>query len=238
VPHIFNIHSQIVHPTLCADVKGSNIYMDLGTSDRQAVADFLGKNPSSTYEPRVEPSLSSDPIVTVRSQPLPVLRSFDPETIQVYLGDFGEGPSISIVMGDQPTEVLSSAVPVEEEVRWSVLIPMPTALRAPEVILGHSWGTAVDVWATGCLVRYDLDFFFDFHSTYVQLLEMLTGTWGKIFDLDTPAAMTPTQVHLARMEELLGPFPHAFLERCSKREEFFDTNGMSSLQHSIRPMIS
>jgi hypothetical protein len=78
-------------------------------------------------------------------------------------------------------------------------------------------------------------FLIAFYSSrwFVQLLEMLTGSWGKIFDLDTPAAMTPTQVHLARMEELLGPFPHAFLERCSKREEFFDMNGVSSFQKSI-----
>lgn len=28
-----------------------------------------------------------------------------------------------------------------------------TAYRSPEVILGHPWGTAIDIWAFGCLVR-------------------------------------------------------------------------------------
>ncbi|KAJ7823559.1 hypothetical protein B0H14DRAFT_3469911 [Mycena olivaceomarginata] len=37
--------------------------------------------------------------------------------------------------------------------------------------------------------------------------------------------MTHTEVHLARMEELLGPFPAAFLERSSKTREFFDAHG-------------
>jgi serine/threonine-protein kinase SRPK3 len=161
VPRFRDVYYSIVHPIICADVKGSNVYMNLGTSEPQVVIDFLSENPSSNYEPRVEPSLSSDPIVTVRSQPLPVLRSFDPATIQVYLGDFGEGQSISMAISDHPVKALSSAVPVEETAKWSEMIPvlpMPTALRAPEIILGHSWGTAVDIWAVGCLVGYYLNF--------------------------------------------------------------------------------
>jgi len=28
----------------------------------------------------------------------------------------------------------------------------PYALRAPEVILGLEWGTAIDIWSLGCMV--------------------------------------------------------------------------------------
>ena len=48
---------------------------------------------------------------------------------------------------------------------------------------------------------------------------------GKAFDLDAPAGMTHTEVHLARMGELLGPFPFSFVEGCTKRGDFFDTHG-------------
>jgi len=34
-----------------------------------------------------------------------------------------------------------------------VKIIQPRALRAPEVILGADWGTPVDIWNLGCLVR-------------------------------------------------------------------------------------
>jgi hypothetical protein len=52
---------------------------------------------------------------------------------------------------------------------------------------------------------------------------VLTGF--RIFNIDAPAGKTHTEVHLARMQELLGPFPKAFIERCRKRDEFFDANG-------------
>ena len=63
------------------------------------------------------------------------------------------------------------------------------------------------------------------HLSVFKLLEFLTGDMGSAFDLDAPAGMTSTEVHLARMEELLGPFPLAFQDRCDKRSKFFDTRG-------------
>ena len=58
-----------------------------------------------------------------------------------------------------------------------------------------------------------------------KVLELMTRDMGKIFDLDAPAGMTHTEVHLARMEELMGSFPLAFQERCNKRDKFFDAHG-------------
>jgi serine/threonine-protein kinase SRPK3 len=30
----------------------------------------------------------------------------------------------------------------------------PVALRAPEVILGYRWDSAVDIWSAGCVVDF------------------------------------------------------------------------------------
>jgi serine/threonine-protein kinase SRPK3 len=35
------------------------------------IDEYLDKNPAVLYEPRIEPDLSVDPIITVKSQPLP-----------------------------------------------------------------------------------------------------------------------------------------------------------------------
>jgi serine/threonine-protein kinase SRPK3 len=57
-----------------------------------AIGDYLDRNPSTTYDPRVEPDLSPDPIITVRSQPFPDF-GVDPtlNELTVKLADYGEG---------------------------------------------------------------------------------------------------------------------------------------------------
>lgn len=37
----------------------------------EAITRLLEETPSATYEPRLEPTLSPEPIITVKSQPLP-----------------------------------------------------------------------------------------------------------------------------------------------------------------------
>jgi serine/threonine-protein kinase SRPK3 len=56
------------------------------------IADYLDKNPATLYEPRIEPSLSADPIITVKSQPLPDF-GLNPtlNNLVVKLADYGEG---------------------------------------------------------------------------------------------------------------------------------------------------
>ncbi|KAJ7804571.1 kinase-like domain-containing protein [Mycena olivaceomarginata] len=148
-----HIHSLgLVH----TDINASNIFLNVGYHPDD-IAVLLQVSPSLTYEPRLDPELSPDPIVTVQTQSLDVYEGFNSGTAQRL---------------------------------WC---------RSSLVILG----APVDVWGTGCFV--------------------LMGF--RIFNINAPAGMTRTEVHLARMQELLRPFPKAFIERCSKGDEFFDANG-------------
>ena len=64
--------------------------------------------------------------------------------------------------------------------------------------------------------------------TRLQAFELLTNT--PVFDLEAPAGLSVTQVHLARMVELLGPFPPA-LHTGGRAGEFLDDVGKSFLYH-------
>ncbi|KAL0960445.1 hypothetical protein HGRIS_005489 [Hohenbuehelia grisea] len=83
---------------------------------------------------------------------------------------------------------------------------MPTVLRAPEIILEHPWGKPVDVWAVGCMA-----------------LELITGQ--QVFNIDRTADLSFTEVHLARIADLVGPFSPQFLSACRLRADFFDDAG-------------
>ncbi|KAI0708264.1 kinase-like domain-containing protein [Earliella scabrosa] len=97
-----------------------------------------------------------------------------------------------------------SAVPIEQaKLGMEVMSPL---LRAPEVILHHPWSTPVDVWAVGYMV-----------------LTILTG--HPVIDTMRTPNVTLTDVHLAQLAELLGPFPVDFLRRCARRSEYFDDSG-------------
>lgn len=51
------------------------------------------------------------------------------------------------------TEVMGPKYPVAQSQREHMRgMAQPYALRAPEVILGLSWGPAIDIWSLGCLV--------------------------------------------------------------------------------------
>ena len=53
---------------------------------------YLAQDPSSTYDVRLEPDLSPDPIVTVKTEPLPNF-GLDPtlDNLDVRLIDYGSG---------------------------------------------------------------------------------------------------------------------------------------------------
>ena len=57
-----------------------------------AIQAFLAENPSATYEPRLERELSPDPIITVKTQPLPNF-CLDPtlSNLNIRLIDYGSG---------------------------------------------------------------------------------------------------------------------------------------------------
>ncbi|KAF8072141.1 kinase-like domain-containing protein [Lyophyllum atratum] len=173
------------------DLKPQNVMVCMNASDA-TIAKYLDENPATLYEPRYEPDLSPDPIITVRSQPLPDF-GLDPslDNIIVKLADYGENlPRIAIP--------LDKIVPGE--------LCQPVMLRAPEVILGHTWSTPIDIWSVGCIV-----------------FEYLTG--APMFRLYESPSVSVTDSHLQRITEHVGPFPPSFLARCSRRGEYFDEHG-------------
>ncbi|KAG6119017.1 hypothetical protein E4U14_005989 [Claviceps sp. LM454 group G7] len=84
----------------------------------------------------------------------------------------------------------------------------PLALRAPEVTLGASWDTGVDIWNLGCLV-------IEFVHGYVIFpgSESKRGGWSDEED------------HLARIVKVLGPFPSSLLKKGRRSAELFDERG-------------
>ncbi|KAG5967527.1 hypothetical protein E4U57_000685 [Claviceps arundinis] len=84
----------------------------------------------------------------------------------------------------------------------------PLALRAPEVTLGASWDTGVDIWNLGCLV-------IEFVHGYVIFpgSESEKGGWSAEED------------HLARIVKVLGPFPSSLLKKGRRSAELFDEKG-------------
>ncbi|KAH7921680.1 kinase-like protein [Leucogyrophana mollusca] len=113
------------------DVKPDNVLVSVAQAEED-IGRLLEESPSTSYEPRIEPDLSPDPIITVKSQPLPNLGLRpDMSNLSVCLIDYGQ----STPVGKVP----------EEQVQ-------PVLLRAPEVILGHPWSTPIDIWSVGCLV--------------------------------------------------------------------------------------
>ncbi|KAH9215961.1 kinase-like protein [Leptodontidium sp. 2 PMI_412] len=86
-------------------------------------------------------------------------------------------------------------------------IAMPIQYRAPEIILGMSWGHSVDMWSVG-LLAWDL-------------LEQ--ESLFHLYDANDPARNEAH--HLANMVALLGPPPLELLQRSSKSHEHWDENG-------------
>ncbi|KAI0720711.1 kinase-like domain-containing protein [Cerioporus squamosus] len=170
-----------------ADVKAGNllIQLDARTED---IERYLHDHSSETYPPRSVPELCPGPIITVKSQPLPNL-GLKPslDNLNVSLGDFG------------------GSVPIDK-ITEDVKIATPPLLRPPELLLGHSWSTPIDIWAVGCMV-----------------FECLTG--ASLFQVERTPKLDETDIHLGRMAEHLGTFPAAFLDKCSKRAEYFDETG-------------
>ncbi|KAI9935061.1 hypothetical protein ASPWEDRAFT_175782 [Aspergillus wentii DTO 134E9] len=82
------------------------------------------------------------------------------------------------------------------------------ALRAPEVTLGAEWGPGVNIWSLGCLM-------IEFVQGYVPFSGKASkyGTW------------TVDDDRLAKMIEILGPFPSSLLKRGKNVSSFFDDKG-------------
>lgn len=111
-------------------------------------------------------------------------------------------------------------------------IAMPIQYRAPEIILGMSWGHAVDMWSVGLLVRLTLPASCLHTQTSNGLF--ICQAWDllepeslfHLYDADDPARNEA--YHLANMTALLGPPPSEFLARSSKSREYWDENGKAN----------
>ncbi|CCM06689.1 uncharacterized protein FIBRA_08976 [Fibroporia radiculosa] len=177
------------------DLKPANILYSPSYQD-DAIARHIEDSPSSSYEPRLEPDLSPDPIITVRSQPLPNFGlQEDMSNINICLVDYGETASAE-----------------QEHTHPS----QPTLLRAPEVVVGYPWSTAVDIWSIGGLV-----------------FEFLIG--NPFFALYETDSVSLEDSLLRRMIEHIGPFPPHLLEKGTRRDEYFDAEGTLIRVKEFRP---
>ncbi|RMD40678.1 hypothetical protein DV735_g4420, partial [Chaetothyriales sp. CBS 134920] len=84
---------------------------------------------------------------------------------------------------------------------------MPVPYRAPEVILGMTWGKAVDVWSVG-LLAWDL-------------LEQ--ESLFQVYDQESEKQNDAH--HLAAMTALLGPPPPEFLKRSEQTQRYWNEYG-------------
>ncbi|RBA18450.1 serine/threonine protein kinase [Fusarium proliferatum] len=83
---------------------------------------------------------------------------------------------------------------------------MPLPYRAPEVILGMTWGNSVDVWSVG-LLAWDL-----LHKKGIFRVYDESGEFNDAH-------------HLAAMTALLGQPPDIFLRRSDKTRKYWDAEG-------------
>lgn len=89
----------------------------------------------------------------------------------------------------------------------------PEAFRAPEVILGTTWGTPADIWNLGCLA-YEM-------ATSRSLFLPVAGI------SDVPG-------QLARMVKFLGNFPPGLIEASPFSLKYFESDGR--FKQSIQPV--
>lgn len=78
--------------------------------------------------------------------------------------------------------------------------------RAPEVILGHSYDTSVDIWSAACIV-----------------FELLTGDF--LFTPKSGRKYDKNEDHIALMMELLGEMPKSFATTGKFSREIFNRRG-------------
>jgi serine/threonine-protein kinase SRPK3 len=80
----------------CTDIKADNVSVSLKHVDNHndLIAAYLARHPSTTYLPREAPFLSPEPVITVKSEPLPNFGLLpDLSNLHVELVDFSSGRS-------------------------------------------------------------------------------------------------------------------------------------------------
>ncbi|KAG6018531.1 hypothetical protein E4U40_000191, partial [Claviceps sp. LM458 group G5] len=84
----------------------------------------------------------------------------------------------------------------------------PLSLRAPEVTIGATWDTGVDIWSLGCLV-----------VQFVQGIVLFSGEASK------KGTWSAEDENLAKIVEVLGPFPSSLLKKGRRSAKYFDEQG-------------
>ncbi|KAJ7027520.1 kinase-like domain-containing protein [Mycena alexandri] len=117
-----------------ADVKLDNLVVCPPDLAQGRIKCLLSKSPVERYDPINISTLSPDPIITIRSQPLPnfgLKRSL--QNLNIKLIDYGEAKPVktTVVPGQK----------IQAEV-----------YRAPEVVMELSWSPAMDIWSVGCML--------------------------------------------------------------------------------------
>jgi serine/threonine-protein kinase SRPK3 len=87
--------------------------------------------------------------------------------------------------------------------------------RAPEIILGSPYDTAIDIWSLGCMV-----------------FEFLTG--DLLFEPKSGKNFGKNDDHLAQMIEAIGPFPRHISQKGKYSERFFDRKGNLLHVHNLK----
>lgn len=88
--------------------------------------------------------------------------------------------------------------------------------RSPEVLLGHHWGAASDLWSFACLI-----------------FELLTGDY--LFDPRAGKSYTKDDDHVAQIIELIGPFPRQMLKESYYARDFFNARGDLQRISKLKP---
>ncbi|KAG6262480.1 hypothetical protein E4U48_007259 [Claviceps purpurea] len=161
------------------DLKGQNILLELETPDN-TVSDYLESVP-----PRMIKDQDGVSIPLEEDIKMPHVSNI--ESLHVRIIDFG--------VASWREKHLFEKI-------------QPLALRAPEVAIGASWDTGVDIWTLGCLTIEFLHGLIIFPTSAPK-----KGTW------------TDEDEHLARIIEVLGPFPSSLLKKGRLSAEFFDEKG-------------
>ncbi|PBK79503.1 kinase-like protein [Armillaria gallica] len=114
------------------DIKTNNIMSVLPSRTLvKNIQTYIKNHPPETYEPLSLPRFTPQPIITVKSQPLPDIGLLpDLSNLNIKLIDYGEA---------QPANTQHM-----DESQPSIFCP-------PESILGFSWSTPSDIWAVGCM---------------------------------------------------------------------------------------
>ncbi len=208
------------------DVQANNLIVDFYPGGdyediSRRIHEYINMHPAETHV--------SGPSVPVQSQPLGNLgRAHKLNELNVRLSDYGSGapprnladPDVYSFHAAIPIHMAGSGRPLET----------PLHSRAPEVLLGQPFSTAVDIWAVGCMV---CDGILDkrLRRSGIPLLTILRTTQAYALLFDRPLFLLNVVekskldlVHLSEMIQYLGPFPPPVVSK-DQRRNFFDKTG-------------